>query len=132
MIMVDSPSNSGQQINIGGSVGGSNLQFIAAQTAHGNINAAYTGSTEDPIIEAKRHLDSIRTAVASGNHSLDDSAQALNAVAVVERELGSEKPNQSKVKTAVARLQDLTLSLTGLAAAVTGLDGAILRLFSQH
>jgi hypothetical protein len=129
--MVDSPSNSGQQINIGGSVTGNGLQFIAAQTAQGNINA-HAGTGEDAIADAKRHLDSIRAALGSGTYSPDDSAQALNAVAVVERELGSEKPNQSRVKAAVARLQDLALTVTSLATAVTGLDTAVLRLFGQR
>lgn len=124
--------NSGQQINIGGSVTGTGNQFIAAHAAHGNTNTGQPGSGEDTLAEAKRHLDAIRTAAASGSDSPEHSAQALNAVAVVERELSSQAPDQGKVKAALARLQDLTLTLTSLATAVTGLGAAVSRLFAQH
>jgi hypothetical protein len=124
--------NSGQQINIGGSVTGSGNQFIAAHTAHGNTNTGRSGSGEDALAEAKRQLDAIRTAAASASDSPEHSDQALNAVAVVERELSSQTPDQGKVKAALARLQDLTLTLTSLATAVTGLGAAVSRLFAQH
>lgn len=117
------PGESGG-IHIGGGITGSNVQ-MGSGTVYGGMHVTAGATSTDAVNQALDALRELRSELECAGTNASDVEQARTVASIIERELGTREPNHTTLGTALAKLQNLVLSVGVIAGAVNKIAAAL-------